>query len=95
MKSCAIAKLPVQFHYADLARACTNVSRPTIKRVMGKLRAEGKIECIKSSRDEIWEKKRIMIPLMVSTMAIISLAQSSRRKPNKTKKNLSDLRLPR
>jgi len=53
----AVAKLPAQFHYADIAQACPNVSRPTIKRVLGKLRDEGKIECIKSGRDAIWEKK--------------------------------------
>jgi hypothetical protein len=57
MVASAIAKLPAQFHYADLARACPNVSRPTIKRVMGKLRAEGKIEGVKSGRDAIWEKR--------------------------------------
>jgi Fic family protein len=53
----AVVKLPVQFHYADVARACPNVSRPTIKRVLGKLRDEGKIECIKSGRDAVWKKR--------------------------------------
>ena len=53
----AITKLPSQFRYADLAQACPNVSRPTIKRVLGKLRDEGRIACIKSGRDAIWQKK--------------------------------------
>jgi len=53
----AVVKLPVQFQYADVARACPNVSRPTIKRVLGKLRDEGKIECIKSGRDAVWKKR--------------------------------------
>jgi len=50
-------KLPDQFHYADLARACPNVSRPTIKRVLGRLRDEGKIECVKAGRDAVWQKR--------------------------------------
>jgi Fic family protein len=53
----AINKLPVRFRYAELARACPNVSRPTIKRVLGQLRKDGKIECVKAGRDAIWEKK--------------------------------------
>ena len=53
----AIEKLPPQFRYADLARACPNVSRPTIKRVLGKLRDKGKIECVKPGRDAVWEKR--------------------------------------
>jgi len=53
----AIQKLPETFRYADLAQACTNVSRPTIKRVLGQLRLEGKVECIKRGRDAVWEKK--------------------------------------
>ena len=53
----AIRRLPETFRYADLARACPNVSRPTIKRVLGKLRQEGKVECIKAGRDAVWEKK--------------------------------------
>ena len=43
--------------YADLAQACPNVSRPTIKRVLGQLRKEGKVECMRPGRDAIWEKK--------------------------------------
>jgi len=53
----AIDKLPAQFRYADLARACPNISRPTIKRVLGQLRLGGKVECVKSGRDAVWEKK--------------------------------------
>jgi len=52
----AIQKLPAQFHYADLALACPNISRPTIKRVLGQLRQEGKVECVKSGRDALWKK---------------------------------------
>jgi len=53
----AIEKFPGQFQYGDLARSCPNVSRPTIKRVLGKLRAEGKIACIKKGRNAIWRKR--------------------------------------
>ena len=53
----AIRKLPVTFRYADLAQACPNVSRPTIKRVLARLREEGSVKCVKSGRDAIWEKR--------------------------------------
>lgn len=53
----AIHKLPVNFRYADLAQACPNVSRPTIKRVLGQLRKKGEVECVRPGRDAIWEKK--------------------------------------
>ena len=52
----AIQKLPTTFRYRDLAQVCPNISRPTIKRVLARLREEGKVECIKSGRDAIWEK---------------------------------------
>ena len=54
----AFGKLPPTFRYADLAQACPNVSRPTIKRVLAQLRQEDKVECIKAGRDAMWEKKR-------------------------------------
>lgn len=53
----AIEKLPGTFRYADLAQACPNVSRPTIKRVLARLRDEGLIHCTKPGRDATWEKK--------------------------------------
>lgn len=53
----AIEKLPAAFRYADLAQACPNVSRPTIKRVLGLLRKKGKVECVRPGRDAVWEKK--------------------------------------
>lgn len=58
MVMAAIQKLPATFQYADLAKACPNVSRPTIKRVLGRLREEGSVECIKPGRDAVWEKRR-------------------------------------
>jgi len=57
MVMAAIRKVPNTFRYADLAQACPNVSRPTIKRVLARLRKEGLVECVKSGRDAIWEKK--------------------------------------
>ena len=54
----AFRKLPETFRYADLAQSCPNVSRPTIKRVLTRLREEGAVECVKSGRDALWEKRR-------------------------------------
>lgn len=52
-----IRKLPVRFRYADLAQACPNVSRPTIKRVLGQLQKDGQVKCVKPGRDAVWEKR--------------------------------------
>ena len=57
MVMAAIQKLPATFRYADLAQACPNVSRPTIKRVLARLREEGSVECIKFGRDAVWKKR--------------------------------------
>jgi CRP-like cAMP-binding protein len=51
-----VARLPNQFQYADVERACPGVSRPTINRALAELRSSGKIRCIKPGRDAIWEK---------------------------------------
>ncbi len=51
-----VARLPNQFQYTDVERACPGVSRPTINRALAELRDSGKIRCIKSGRDAIWEK---------------------------------------
>lgn len=56
MVMAAIQKLPATFHYGDLAQACPNVSRPTIKRVLSRLREEGAVKCVKSGRDAVWKK---------------------------------------
>ena len=55
----AIEKLPSNFRYADLAKTCPGVSRPTIKRVLGQLSQEGKVKCTRPGRDAIWEKKNL------------------------------------
>jgi CRP-like cAMP-binding protein len=51
-----IERLPNQFKYIDVERACPGVSRPTINRALAELRNAGKIRCIKSGRDATWEK---------------------------------------
>lgn len=56
MVMATIQKLPATFRYADLAQACPNISRPTIKRVLGQLRQEGKVKCVRPGRDALWEK---------------------------------------
>jgi Fic family protein len=51
-----IRHLPTTFRYADVARACPGVSRPTIVRVLGELRDKREIRCTKGGRDAMWEK---------------------------------------
>lgn len=51
-----VERLPNQFKYIDVERACPGISRPTINRALAELRNAGKIRCIKSGRDAIWEK---------------------------------------
>lgn len=53
-----VARLPNQFQYADVERACPGVSRPTINRALAALRTNGQIRCIKPGRDAVWEKIR-------------------------------------
>jgi Fic family protein len=52
----AIARLPQQFQIADVQKACPMVSRPTINRVLAHLKQDGRVRCIKSGRDALWEK---------------------------------------
>jgi Fic family protein len=51
-----VRHLPATFRYADIERACPGVSRPTIVRVLGELRGNGEIRCMKGGRDATWEK---------------------------------------
>lgn len=51
-----VARLPNQFQYADVERACPGVSRPTINRALAYLREKDQIRCIKPGRDAVWEK---------------------------------------
>lgn len=48
--------LPTTFRYVDVERACPGVSRPTIVRVLGELRDNGEISCVKVGRDAMWER---------------------------------------
>ena len=56
MVSDCIRHLPTTFRYADVARACPGVSRPTIVRVPGELRDNREIRCTKGGRDATWER---------------------------------------
>lgn len=51
-----IRHMPQSFRYADVERACPGVSRPTIVRVLGELRDQGEIRCVKGGRDAAWER---------------------------------------
>ncbi len=52
----AIRRLPETFRYADVARACPGVSRPTIQRALRQLRDAGEIELLQKGRDATWRK---------------------------------------
>lgn len=51
-----VSRLHQRFQIGDIERACLGVSRPTINRALRELREQGKIICVKSGRDAIWEK---------------------------------------
>lgn len=51
-----VSRLPHRFQIGDIEQACPGVSRPTINRALRELREQGKIICVKSGRDAIWEK---------------------------------------
>jgi len=44
------------FTIADLERACPGVSRATIRRVLGALRAQGQVKCLGTGRSARWQK---------------------------------------
>jgi len=56
MVAASIERLPREFRYADVAAACPGVSRPTIRRVLDRLRRDGRVECTKAGRDATWRK---------------------------------------
>lgn len=56
MVEASIERLPREFRYADVAAACPGVSRPTIRRVLDKLRKKGRVKCTKAGRDATWRK---------------------------------------
>lgn len=51
-----VSRLPEEFHFADVERACPGVSRPTINRALAKLRASGQLVLAKAGRDATWKK---------------------------------------
>ena len=51
-----VARLPEEFQFADIERACPGVSRPTINRLLADLRRGGRIVLSKSGRDATWRK---------------------------------------
>ena len=44
------------FAVTDLERACPSVSRATIRRVLGELRAQGQVECLGTGRSARWRR---------------------------------------
>lgn len=51
-----VSRVPHEFQFADVERACPGVSRPTINRALADLRRAGKIKCVKAGRDAVWRK---------------------------------------
>jgi Fic family protein len=51
-----VERLPSRFQLADVERGCPGVARSTVQRIMGALRDEGRIRCIRPGRDALWEK---------------------------------------
>jgi Fic family protein len=51
-----VSRLPHEFRFADVQRACPGVSRPTVNRALAELRKAGKIRCPKAGRDAVWNK---------------------------------------
>ncbi|MFW6331425.1 MAG: Fic family protein, partial [Gemmatimonadota bacterium] len=54
MVAAAIRRMPAVFRYADVARACPGISRPTIQRAMREARDAGFIELLSAGRDAEW-----------------------------------------
>lgn len=52
----AVRRLPDEFQFADVERACPGVSRPTINRALAGLRRSGALELAKVGRDATWRK---------------------------------------
>ena len=51
-----VGRLPEQFRVADVERVCSGIPRPTINRVLGQLRDDGKLESSGRGRDATWQK---------------------------------------
>ena len=52
----AIARLPKNFRYTDLEHLVPSVSRPTINRVLRRLRSARAVRCLKRGRNAHWER---------------------------------------
>ena len=53
----AIAHLPAQFTLVQVERACPGISREMIRRVLRRLRDEGRLECLRRGPGALWRKK--------------------------------------
>lgn len=52
----AIQRLPEEFQFADVERACPRISRPTINRALADLRRAGRLVLVRAGRDAAWKK---------------------------------------
>ncbi|MFH1476820.1 MAG: Fic family protein [Verrucomicrobiota bacterium] len=52
----AILRLPFRFRFADVQKACPDVSYPTLKRALIHMRRKKRIRCLGKGRDAEWER---------------------------------------
>lgn len=55
----AVRRLPDEFQFADVERACPGVSRPTINRALAGMRRAGTLQLAKAGRDATWRKSAV------------------------------------
>lgn len=52
----AIERMPGEFRFADVERACPRISRPTINRALADMRRSGRLVLVNAGRDATWKK---------------------------------------
>lgn len=52
----AIERLPEEFRFADVERACPRISRPTINRALADMRRAGRLVLMNAGRDATWKR---------------------------------------
>jgi hypothetical protein len=53
----AIERLPTRFRITQIEELCPGVSRETVRKVLNRLKADGKIKCVRRGPDAEWAKK--------------------------------------
>ena len=53
----AVERLPTRFRITQIEELCPGVSRETVRKVLNRLKADGKIKCVRRGPDAEWSKK--------------------------------------